>query len=64
MNPANFHSMKGPSPGLQGNQQQAGQQQNMKVQQHIFRMLQQQQPPQGWQTAVPLQQRTMVVWQM
>ena len=64
MNPANFQNMAGPPPGLQGNQRQAGQLQSTRVQQLIYRMLQQQQPPQGWQTAVPLEKRTMVVWQL
>ncbi len=61
MNPANYPNMAGPPPGSQGNQQQAGPQ---KVQQHIFRMLQQQHVPPGWQTAVAVQQRTTAVWQL
>ena len=61
MNPANFQNLAGPPPS---NQQQAGQQQNTKVQHHIFRMLQQQQTPLGWQAAVPLQKRTRVVWEL
>ena len=66
MNPGNFQNMagmSGPTPvGQQpvGTQRAGGQGQI----QHIFRMLQQQQHPPGWQTTVTVQQRTNNVLQL
>ena len=64
MNPANYQNMAGLAPGFQGNQQPGPQQNNVKVQQQIYRMLQQQPTPPGWQAAVSLQKRTRVIFEL
>lgn len=66
MNTGNFQNMaamRGPTPG---GQQQAGQQRGggQAQVQHIFKTLQQQQHPPGWQTTVTVHQRTQNVIQL
>ena len=66
MNTGNFQNMaamRGPTPGAQ---QQAGMQRGGGQAQleQIFRTLQQQQHPPGWQTAVTVHQRTQNVLQL
>ncbi|KAL9614713.1 MAG: hypothetical protein Q9167_000842 [Letrouitia subvulpina] len=67
MNPAAFQGMGMgmAGPGAQATAPTAGQPNNSTgVQNNIFRVLSQQQVPQGWQTTVPIQNRMMVVWQL
>lgn len=66
-----FQSMSGPGLGSglgpQGPPQQAGQQRPVhnQIQQHVFRMIQQQQQvPQGWQTMVGVSQRAINAYQL
>lgn len=65
MNPAAFQGMGIAGPGAQATAPTAGQQNNSTgMQNNIYRILSTQQPLQGWQTTVPIQNRMMVVWQL
>ena len=69
---ATMANMTGPRATGQGpqQQQQGGMQRNdprqqyQQIQRHIYQTLQRQEIPPGWQTTVPPQHRTMVVFQL